>query len=601
MCKGIFSALPGILLKLVTLTFLLMASQVFAFNKLYSHYSSQEEISSVLTDFARQQGYNAQISSLLTGKVSGRFDNIDPNLFIESMKSAFGVHYYIIGRNIYFYNDGEIVQTAVKPAALSANELLKSLRGANLIANELPVRINNSGLLAISGPQNYVDTIVNAIRQFDVANEQQIVMKVFRLHHAKAEDLSITSSDRTVNIPGIASILQSMVSGGITNASSGITVSSHSSVMPGLRGSGLISTAQSNNTNQGLVQSDVNALSGNTNPAFSPSIIADSRLNAVIVHDFDYRIPYYKEVIEELDQPMRLVELHAAIVDIDVGATESLGIDWQAARSTGNWQLGGGVGNTINSSGVINPQGGGIFSTIFSTDRSSFMMQVNMLEEDNKARTLGRPSVLTLDNVEATLEDTTTNYVKVAGNESSDLFEVVSGTILRVTPHIIDDKSGGEPYIQMVISLQTNLDQDDSGTVVRDSSGNVVDTLPPVVKKTTINTQALVQQGQSLLLGGYYTENHTDDNSGVPILKDIPLLGKLFGSESESSSRRERLLLITPRILDINELNVPSDIDNERFIKSPTQSDYSSRMPRAQKESGCASSRSATSTSRLGN
>ena len=225
------------------------------------------------------------------------------------------------------------------------------------------------------------------------------------------------------------------------------------------------------------------------------------------------------------------------------------------------------------------------------------MMQVNMLEEDNKARTLGRPSVLTLDNVEATLEDTTTNYVKVAGNESSDLFEVVSGTILRVTPHIIDSHDGSAPYIQMVISLQTNQDTDQSQSYTVSSDSQGADERIPVIKKTTINTQALVQQGQSLLLGGYYMENHRNSDNGIPVLKDIPLIGGLFGSSSDEATQRERLLLITPRILDLDDINLPSGLDDKSFAKSPTQADYSMRETKPLNESGCASSRSSSANS----
>ena len=78
---------------LYAIAFMLMIipAYSFAFNKPYSHYSSQEDISSVLADFARQQGYSVNVSPSLTGKVNGRFENIDPDLFIDGMKTAFGV------------------------------------------------------------------------------------------------------------------------------------------------------------------------------------------------------------------------------------------------------------------------------------------------------------------------------------------------------------------------------------------------------------------------------------------------------------------------------------------------------------------------------
>ena len=72
-----------------------------------------------------------------------------------------------------------------------------------------------------------------------------------------------------------------------------------------------------------------------------------------------------------------------------------------------------------------------------------------MLESEQQARTLGMPSVLTFDNVEATLEDTTTSYIKVEGKDAADLFKVEAGTVLQVTPHIVEDPKGGVPLISI--------------------------------------------------------------------------------------------------------------------------------------------------------
>lgn len=411
-------------------TFALSAA---AFDRPYSHYSHNEQLSAVLTDFARVQGLSAQISGRVQGVVSGRFDSLDPHLFLQGMQAAYGVHYYQVGDVLYFYSDSEITKSLIKPSSLKADDLLRRMRGTGLVASELDLQVNPQGLLVISGPQNYVDGLLTLVRQFDVLPRQEVGMRVFRLKHAKADDMSVQSSDRTVVIPGLAAILQRMVSQDNSAASPLVTITQRSSVVPGLLGHGLSSGSSSGSGNPISVENAMPAREQGEGGDFSPAIMADSRLNAVIVHDYEYRLPYYAEVIDELDVPLRLVELHAAIVDVDVDATDSLGIDWNASRSSGNWNVGAASGNAITDTS-LSPGGGGIFSTVFSTNHSSFMFRVNALEENNKARTLGRPSVLTMDNLEATLEDTTTNYVKIEGYQSSDLFEVVSGTILRVTP-----------------------------------------------------------------------------------------------------------------------------------------------------------------------
>ena len=94
------------------------------------------------------------------------------------------------------------------------------------------------------------------------------------------------------------------------------------------------------------------------------------------------------------------------------------------------------------------------------------------------------------------------------------------------------------------------------------------------IKQTRINTQAMVEVGQSLLIGGYYYEQKSEGDSGVPILKDIPILGHLFKSSSTSGRQMERLILITPRIVTAEGENVPSRVNQPGFGRNATSADY---------------------------
>lgn len=567
-----------------------------AFTGKYSHYSENEDIGSVLLDFARTQGYNAKISSAVHGNLSGKFDSLKPEDFLQILQSAFGVKYYIQGRIINFYHDTEWTQTVYKPSAIDCNSLVRSLKKAHILADSLPVEIDTNGMIIIQGPDSYVSSVVAAARSFDQGQENDMVMQVFKLKHAKAKDIDISTSSKHVVVPGVATLLQKMVSG-IDNGANSMTVSMKSQVMQGLRGKGLSSTAANDNTGTDKVASSEVSESGSS--SFTPNIIPDERLNAVLIYDYKHRMPFYQSVIEEIDVPVRMVELHAAVIDVDVDATDSLGISLQGTREQGNWTLDGSSGIIGTSNGGFIRTEGGVFSTVFNTDKSNFMMQISVLESDGKAKTLGKPSILTMDNVEATLENTTTNYVPVSGNESSDLFSVTAGTVLQVNPHIVDSPDGGEPVIQMIITLKTN--QDSSGNDIKNAGSGT--SYVPSVKETVINTQAMVKQGQSLLIGGYYIETKTEKEDGVPVLKDIPLLGRLFSRNTEVHQKRERILLITPRIVSFDKLNaLPEGIDGD-FYHSATQTDYTESKPetkttvipaRDENTAGCASVRSSS-------
>ena len=108
-------------------------------------------------------------------------------------------------------------------------------------------------------------------------------------------------------------------------------------------------------------------------------------------------------------------------------------------------------------------------------------------------------------------------------------------------------------------------------------------------QQTKINTQAIVAEGQSLLIGGYYFETQSDNDSGIPALKNIPILGGLFGTTGKKHQRMERLILITPRIVRMDKApEIPIRVDDPRFSRTPTQADYTERAPLARPVGGCA-------------
>jgi type III secretion protein C len=195
---------------------------------------------------------------------------------------------------------------------------------------------------------------------------------------------------------------------------------------------------------------------------------------------------------------------------------------------------------------------------------------------------------LTTDNVQASLEYTTTFYIRLQGERAVDVVPITSGTTLKVTPRILRMPDGKPSRLSLAIII---ADGTDPVSVSRDSW---VDGVPPV-KKVTINTQATVAEGQSLILGGLYYERRMDDKAGVPGLVNLPIAGHLFGQTGAEVQRMERLILISPRIIryDTLEAPVPDRVDEQRFALPPTAGNYELRenfYDVAPKGSGCSRS-----------
>ncbi len=563
---------------ILTLVFVFssLSAQAFDGSRPFSFYAENQDITSALSALAREQNLAPHFTPNVVGTISGRFENIPAAHFLETMREAFGIGWYSISDLIYYYNQSETQRAFISTKIIPSNELIDMLENSDVISENLPLEyMPNSDMLVVSGPLTYIQQVQGAIAAFEQAQTSNFVMEVFPLKFAWADDISITSMDTQVTIPGVATILRSMVNG--TQMSPSTTVQLPSTVTS-LGGTGLAALGQQSSA-------AAPSVAASSDKAEGVNIIADPRVNSVIITDAAYRMSYYREVIADLDKPVELVEIHAAIVDIDSGFSRNLGVNFQGNMSTnaeGNNGIGGSTSGAPTTSIVPPIAGeiltGGLSSTIYSLGTEFFIAQVEALQANNNARVLGKPSVLTMDNVQATLENTSTYYIEVAGTDVADLFKVEAGTILKVTPHIITGDNGNSS-IKLVVNVQDN--QGDDGS-------QAVGALPPI-RQTKINTQAIVNEGESLLIGGYFYEQVSEEDSGVPYLKDIPLLGNLFKSSSKTTNTLERLILITPRIVRHNaSYEVPERVKEAEFSRSPIQPNYSVKTPvNKPSSSGC--------------
>lgn len=181
---------------------LLVSCPAFAvqggFSRPYTHYADDEDLTVILTNFARSQGLGASFSPGVVGKVSGRFDAVPPETFLKGMQAAFGVTWYRLGSTLYFYSESELSRTFITPRAMTAERLYQMLRQSAVFAPQLPATLAPGGaMIVVSGPPTYLAQISAAVTAFEEAQITNFVMKVFPLKYAWAEDMSVNSMDKT--------------------------------------------------------------------------------------------------------------------------------------------------------------------------------------------------------------------------------------------------------------------------------------------------------------------------------------------------------------------------------------------------------------------
>jgi type III secretion protein C len=269
-----------------------------------------------------------------------------------------------------------------------------------------------------------------------------------------------------------------------------------------------------------------------------PVVMAEARLNMVIVRDEVWRMKAYEDLIAELDVAPKMVEIEATIVDIDSNRLEQLGVDWRLQGDSFNL-LASAAGRGDGLAGGNTPQVGGkglVAGTIVNGGGWTLTSRLVALAEKGEARIVSRPRVVTVNNAPAVLSNTREINVRVAGERQADLFNVSYGLNLQVTPTVVGNAD------QVEFRLAVQIEDGNSQSAAVDGV--------PVINRSGLSTQSLIRQGDSLLIGGYVVEEQSQQNNKVPFLSNLPLVGPLFGERRESRRRTERLFIITPKLVD---------------------------------------------------
>ena len=258
---------------------------------------------------------------------------------------------------------------------------------------------------------------------------------------------------------------------------------------------------------------------------------SDSRSNSIILQEVPDNMDIVLHYISELDKPAKQIRISARLLEIFTEDAQELGIDWSAS------------GTYTTESGLSYPQEVGV-NALRNTDYVaqykvtalqhgwSADAVVQAIVQSNKGRIIAHPEITTLDNMEAKIQMGQKIPVKQF-DESGNVvikFEEV-GTILLVTPHLT-----AENQILMELAPERSTYQFDPNGVI--------------INTSNARTTVIVNNGQTAVIGGLTTEDEIESEIGVPILKDIPIIGNLFKYTNTRVEARDLIIFVTPTIVD---------------------------------------------------
>ncbi|MCF3053163.1 type IV pilus secretin PilQ [Neisseria gonorrhoeae] len=293
---------------------------------------------------------------------------------------------------------------------------------------------------------------------------------------------------------------------------------------------------------------------GNRNTLVSGrgSVLIDPATNTLIVTDTRSVIEKFRKLIDELDVPAQQVMIEARIVEAADGFSRDLGVKFGATgrkklkneTSAFGWGVNSGFGGGYKweAQTKINlpvAAAANSISLVRAISSGALNLELSASESLSKTKTLANPRVLTQNRKEAKIESgyeipfTVTTASGGGNSTNTELKKAVLG--LTVTPNITPDG-------QIIMTVKINKD-----SPAQCASGN--NTILCISTKS-LNTQAMVENGGTLIVGGIYEENNGNTLTKVPLLGDIPVIGNLFKTRGKKTDRRELLIFITPRIID---------------------------------------------------
>ncbi|WP_409422051.1 type IV pilus secretin PilQ family protein [Pseudaeromonas sp. ZJS20] len=278
------------------------------------------------------------------------------------------------------------------------------------------------------------------------------------------------------------------------------------------------------------------------------AVSVDERTNMLLIKDTADVIDHVKKMIAVLDIPVKQVVIEARMVTIDDGVEQDLGVRWGVTKSGSDGGTSGTIeGNDDGTSAsvddrlnvnlpVSNAAGSIAFQVAKLADGLLLDLELSALEEENKAEIIASPRVTTANQKEAVIEQGTEFPSNVSTSSGATSIEWKKAVLsLKVTPQITPDNK---------VILDLTVTQDTLGDVVQTGTGTGT-----AVNTQQISTQVLVDNGETLVLGGIYQQTIKKDVTKVPVLGDIPGVGFLFRNTSETNKKRELLIFVTPKIV----------------------------------------------------
>lgn len=447
-------------------------------------------------------------------KITGEIDLTDVYGAIDNVANKTGLVWYDNGTAIYVYSKDELRSEFIPIyTKTDFNEIVNYLKLADLYDSRYPIRYTK-GAGFVSGTPLYVNIVRDAVNAFYAGEErQQQISEINK--KAAAENQQLLAQNQPKEVIQKPDIIKVFRLHNRFVSDMKYRIRGEEKIVPGA-----LTVLKSLLTDAGVTTNGM-------------KIVSDPLNNSIYVKGDASEVRNVEALLKEVDLVREQIQLSLWIIDIDTSEISDVGTSVEGLFKNDLIQLGLNGGSSI----ILNP-----------SQTVNFIGKINVLEEDKKAKVLSRPILITQNNTPAVIDTNETIYVRLLGEQEVALQEITYGTILSVTPRVVRKPNGSD--IEMMVEIEDG-----------NQTSDLIDGIPNI-RRSLVSTMGRIRDSESLLLGGFVRKEVTEQNRGIPILKDIPILKYMFSVDVHKTSNVMRLFMIEPKIVRDPE----SEFDRRRII-----------------------------------
>ncbi|WP_137818691.1 type IV pilus secretin PilQ [Pseudomonas sp. 2FG] len=286
--------------------------------------------------------------------------------------------------------------------------------------------------------------------------------------------------------------------------------------------------------------------SGSDNADERGSITVDDRTNSIIAYQTQSKLDELRRIVAQLDIPVRQVMIEARIVEASVDYDKALGVEWRGVSVGDNNFVVGGSNSLVKGSDPLEIDAGtfvdmGVTGNTsglnlgFITDNTILDLELSAMEKTGNGEVVSQPKVVTSDKETAKiLKGTEIPYQEASSSGATSTSFKEASLSLEVTPQITPDS-------RIIMEVKVTKDEPDFS--------NALNGVPPI-KKNEVNAKVLVSDGETIVIGGVFSNTQTTSVDKVPFLGDLPFLGRMFRRDVVQDKKSELLVFLTPRIMN---------------------------------------------------